>query len=93
MDYPCALVHWYKTSDEPDATTGLWVVRPEFIRRGVHHMSVIHTNTIIRVAHLLLRFPLDAPVHPEVDYMNVLDVFTSFYVNKFINHHVFEIAF
>ena len=31
VDYPCALVHWYSTNDEPDPSTGLWVVQPEFV--------------------------------------------------------------
>ena len=93
IDYPCALVHWYSTNEEPDAATGLWVVQPESIRRGMHHMSVIHIDTIVRGAHLLPRFPSDAPVYREINYMNVLDLYTSFYVNKFVDHHAFEIAF
>ena len=36
-DYPCALVRWYSTSNEPDASTGLWVVQPESTRRGMRH--------------------------------------------------------
>jgi len=91
--YPCALVRWYSTSDEPDATTGFWVVKPESTRRGAHHMGVIHLDSIVRAAHLLPRFPSDAPVYREINYMNVLDLYESFYVNKFIDHHAFEIAF
>ena len=93
IDYPCALVHWYTTSNEPDTTTGLWVVQPESTHRGTCHASVIHLDSIIRGAHLLPRFPSDAPVYREVNYMNSLDVYSSFYVNKFINHHAFEVAF
>ena len=93
VDYPCALVHWYSTSDEPDTSTGLWVVQPESTRQRMRHMGVIHLDTIIRGAHLLPRFPSDVPVYREINYMNVLDLFTSFYVNKFIDHHAFEIAF
>ena len=93
VNYPCALVRWYTTSNEPDATTGLWVVRPEFTHRGMRHMGVIHVDSIVRGAHLLARFPSDVPVYREINYMNVLDVYTSFYVNKFIDHHAFEIAF
>ena len=92
INYPCALVHWYSTSDEPDAATGYWVVQPEYTRRGTRHASVIHLDSIVRGAHLLPRFPSDAPVYREINYMNVLDTYTSFYVNKFIDHHAFEIA-
>ena len=93
VDYPCALVRWYSTSNEPDASTGLWVVQPESTHRGTRHMSIIHIDSIIRGAHLLPRFPSDAPVYRQINYMNVLDLYTSFYVNKFIDHHAFEIAF
>ena len=93
VDYPCALVHWFSTSDEPDASTGLWVVQPESTRWRARHMSVIHLDTIVRGAHLLPRFPSDVPVYREINYMNALDLYASFYVNKFIDHHAFEIAF
>ena len=92
-DYECALVRWYLTSDEPDPSTGLWIVQPESTRRGMRNMSVIHIDSVVRGAHLLPRFPSDVPVYREVNYMNVLDVYTSFYINKFIDHHAFEIAF
>lgn len=92
VDYPCAPVHWYSTGDEPDAATGFWVVWPESTHLGSHHTSVIHLNSIIRVAHLLPIFPSDAPVYWEINYMNVLNIYTSFYVDKFIDHHVFEVA-
>ena len=93
IDYPCALVHWFSTSDRADPDTGMWTVQPEFVRREVRHMGVIHVDSIVRSAHLLPIFPSDAPVYREVNYMNVLDVYTSFYVNKFIDHHAFELAF
>ena len=93
VDYPCALVHWYSTSNEPDPTTSLWIVRPESTNQGMRHMGVIHLDSIIQGAHLLPKFPSDALVYREINYTNVLDLYTSFYVNKFIDHHAFEIAF
>ena len=93
VEYPCALVHWYSTSDEPDATTSMWVVQPETTRGGSRNMGVVHLDSIVRGAHLLPKFLLDAPVYREINYMNVLDVYASFYVNKLIDHHAFEIAF
>jgi len=92
IDYPCTLVRWYSMSNEPDPVTGFWVVWPESTRWGVRHMGVIHLDSIIQGAHLLPRFPSDAPVYREINYMNTLNLYTSFYVNKFIDHHVFEIV-
>ena len=93
VNYPCALVRWYSMSDEPDPDTGMWVVQPEFTCQGMRHTSVIHVDSIAHAAHLLPRFPSDAPIDCEINYMNALDVYSSFYVNKFIDHHAFEIAF
>jgi hypothetical protein len=94
IDYPCALVHWFSTlGDKPHPDTNMWVVQPEVSRRGRRNMSVIHIDSIVRGAHLLPVFPSDAPVYRQINYMNVLDLYASFYVNKFINHHAFEIAF
>ncbi|KIK78811.1 hypothetical protein PAXRUDRAFT_162976 [Paxillus rubicundulus Ve08.2h10] len=48
--YPCAVVHWFDCiSDEPDKDTGMWVVRPQCQA----NISIIHTNTIYRAAHLI----------------------------------------
>ena len=91
-NYSCALVHWYTTSDELDPSTGLWMVQPEFAHQGVRYMSVIHIDTIVRGAHLLPIFPSDAPVYQDINYKNALDVYSSFYVNKHIDYHAFEIA-
>jgi len=93
IEYPCALVHWYSTSDEPDRSTGLWIVEPETNSQGSRNMSVIHVDSILRGAHLLPRFPSDRPVYREINYTNTLDVYSSFYVNKFVDHHAFEIAY
>jgi len=56
-------------------------------------MSVIHLDSIIHGAHLLPRFPSNSRVYREVNYTQTLDVYQFFYVNKYIDHHVFEIAF
>ena len=93
INYPCALVRWYSMSNEPEPDTGMWVVQPEFTHQGMRHTSIIHVDSIARGAHLLPKFPSDASIYREINYMNVLDVYSSFYVNKFIDHHAFEIAF
>jgi hypothetical protein len=55
VDYPCALVRWYSTSDEPDATTGLWVVEPESTRRGARHVVGFVRRLEARKLNLTLR--------------------------------------
>jgi hypothetical protein len=93
-DYPCALVHWYTTvGTEPDSSTGLWVVEPEYAHGHYRNMGVIHLDSIVRGAHLLPRFPSTTLLPREINYTQTLDVYRSFYVNKHIDHHAFEIVF
>jgi len=86
---PCALVNWFVLDgDEPDEATGMWVVRPEYEGRE-RTLEVIHLDSIARGAHLL-------PVYgsgflPEdFQYEVSLDVFNSYFVNHYIDHHAHE---
>jgi hypothetical protein len=91
--YPCALVRWFTClHDEPDDDTGMWMVKPESDADGEPVVSVVHLDSIFRAAHLIPIYgesfiPHDLQPSPS------LDAFQSFYVNKFIDHHAFEIAF
>ena len=91
--YPCALVRWFsRIGDEPDEDTGMWRVESELDSDGQPVISVIHLDCIFRAAHLIgvcghQFLPRNLYLHQS------LDVFRAFYVNKFIDHHAFEIAF
>ncbi|KAH9014126.1 hypothetical protein EDB84DRAFT_1277826 [Lactarius hengduanensis] len=91
--YPCALVHWYcRVGDEPDEDTGMWVVETEKGADGAPRAAVLHLDTIIRAAHLIGvygRDSLPSGLTPEQS----LNLFHTYYVNKFIDHHSFSIAF
>ena len=86
---PCALVNWFvPDGDEPDQATGMWVVHPEYEGRE-RTLDVIHLDSIARGTHLL-------PVYgsgflPEDFHYTVsLDVFTSYFVNHYIDYHAHE---
>ncbi|KAI5998886.1 hypothetical protein EDC04DRAFT_2872130 [Pisolithus marmoratus] len=75
-----------------DEDTGMWVVKPSFTANHQRNLAVIHIDTIFRAAHLIPVYGTsDIPrkIHPNVSY----DIFRSFYVNRFADHHAFEIAF
>ncbi|CDO76884.1 hypothetical protein BN946_scf184903.g5 [Trametes cinnabarina] len=88
--YHCAAVHWFdKVAEGPDEDTGMWVVKPA-IRRGHHIMSVINLTSIVRAAHLIgvsgsYEVPEDLQSH------NALSYFNTFYVNKYADHHAFDL--
>ena len=56
-------------------------------------MSVVHVDSMVRAAHLLPVFKGDATVPREINFSHTLDVFTAFYVNKYIYYHAFETVF
>ncbi len=91
--YPCALVSWFSTvATEPDEDTGMWIVVPTLDRRRKEVRAVVHLDCIIRSAHLIGVSGKDyLPLH--FHFSDSLDAFSSFYVNKFADHHAFEIAF
>ena len=53
--------------------------------------SVIHVDTIIRAAHLLPIFGTEF-IPETLTFHDTLDSFHGFYVNRFVDHHAFEIA-
>jgi hypothetical protein len=91
--YPCALVHWFsRVAESADRGTGMWVVEPDSVDDGRPLASVIHLDTIVRAAHLLPVFG-EGFISRSLSFTDTLDEFSTFYVNKYVDHHAFEIAF
>lgn len=94
ISYPCALVTWFlAVGDEPDAATGMWKVVPDLDHAGDRLQAVIHLDCFLRGAHLI-GAPVDDEFIPRgMKHTDSLDIFPTFYVNKYIDHHSNEIAF
>ncbi|KAF8264142.1 hypothetical protein EI94DRAFT_1772766 [Lactarius quietus] len=93
VQYPCALVCWLSCmGDSSDENTGMWVVEEMDDDGDECPVAILHLDTIVRAAHLL---PVSGSeqVSPTLSFTDTLDIFTSFYVNKYADHHSFEIAF
>ncbi|EGN97736.1 hypothetical protein SERLA73DRAFT_57550, partial [Serpula lacrymans var. lacrymans S7.3] len=65
---------------------------PDYNEDGSPTLQVIHTDCIMRAAHMMPVFD-GALIGKDINCANSLDSFDSFYVNKFIDHNAFEIAF
>ncbi|OAX31653.1 hypothetical protein K503DRAFT_727701 [Rhizopogon vinicolor AM-OR11-026] len=90
--WPCAVVHWYKRiGSQPDEDTGMWMVHPSMNDDHTREVSIIHVDSIFRAAHLVPMFG-NSFIPAHVDLHNALDTYMGFYVNKFADHHAFEIA-
>ena len=93
IQYPCALIHWFtQIGDRPDKATGMWIVEPDDVLYGAPSAAVIHLDMILHAAHLLPVFG-EHSVLKRLTHEQTLDKFTSFYVNKYADHHAFAIAF
>lgn len=91
--YACALVQWFsKIGDEPDEITGMWRVEPDLNENGGPLRQVISLDTILRASHLL-GDAQNKPLPRDVTYINALNHFDNFYINRYIDHHAYEIAF
>jgi hypothetical protein len=91
-DFPVALVWWYTLSDDAgcrDKVTGMWLVEREFCGEEPH-LAVVHVGSIYRAVHLIPFFRKER-VPQGFSHNNTLDKYTKFYVNRFADHHSFEI--
>ncbi|KAH7904887.1 hypothetical protein BJ138DRAFT_1118986 [Hygrophoropsis aurantiaca] len=92
VTYPCAIIHWFdKLDDAPDEDTGMWMVK-KALTDNTPNISVVHIDTIYRAAHLIPIYG-NKYVSPTINFHQSLDEFGAFYVNKYADHHAFEIAF
>ena len=92
--FSCALIHQFcRSFDDPDPDNGMWIVQPDNDNDKHRVMSVVHVDSIVRAAHLLPVFGPDTAVPREINFSHTLDVFTAFYINKYIDYHAFETMF
>jgi hypothetical protein len=93
ITYPCALISWMdRVGDGPNEDTGMWVVEPTLYDDDTPYLSVVHLDCLIRAAHLIGITADGKFLAKEVNCHNSLDFFMRFYINKFADHHAFEIA-
>lgn len=67
------------------------IVRPAPLHDRTHLVakSIIQNDSIIRAAHLIPVYGT-RPVARELRHYHSLDAFDLFYVNKFADHHAFD---
>ncbi|KAI6126555.1 hypothetical protein F5141DRAFT_998049, partial [Pisolithus sp. B1] len=92
--YSCAVIHWFdRVGDGPDPATGMWVVRPGYLRRNLQNTAIVHIDTIYHTAHLIPVYAAHNINSTDIRPHRCYDTFHLFYVNKYADHHAFEIAF
>ena len=91
--YPCALVQWLvPVGDHPCEETGMWIVEPDLDDEGQRVTAIVHLETAIRGAHLIPVYG-SAFIPHDLHYSETLGAFRAYYINKYADHHMHEIAF
>jgi hypothetical protein len=90
-DRPTALVRWFTFDSESlGEDTGMWIVKPQDDPDGSSSVGFISMEKIVRACHLIPVYGTEK-VHPRMDPYKSLTSYKSYYLNKFIDHHAFEI--
>ncbi|KAG8218125.1 hypothetical protein J3R82DRAFT_3657 [Butyriboletus roseoflavus] len=69
----------------------MWMVCPSYLLNHLPNYAVIHLDSIYHAAHLI---PVYGTNHIpwNIKPHHCYDTFHAFYVNKYIDHHAFEIV-
>ncbi|EGO03901.1 hypothetical protein SERLA73DRAFT_46464 [Serpula lacrymans var. lacrymans S7.3] len=70
----------------------MYKVQPDFNEDNSPLVEIIHLDCALWATHLLPIFG-EGFIDSDVTCHNSLDSFSSFYVNKFIDHQAFDIIF
>ena len=90
--YQCALVDWFScVGDGPDKDTGMWVVEHDLDLHRKQISQIIHIDTVIQCTHLIGVYGAN-PVSTQLMFSASLYAFHTYYVNKYADHHSFEVA-
>jgi len=85
--YLCALVHWYSCiGDSPDEDTGMWRVHQDHNADGSPSAAVLYLDFLVHAAHLIGVYGKHF-IPKGLSLEHSLDLFQSYHVNKFIDHH------
>ncbi|KAG2745356.1 hypothetical protein P692DRAFT_201841294 [Suillus brevipes Sb2] len=98
--FQCAVVQWFSyVTDSRDPDTGMYIVTPSTNDNGTPDVSIIHIDCIFRaVMHVTRSAARLIPVYGnnfiprEITLHNSHNMFRAFYINKYADHHAFEIG-
>ncbi|KAG1887713.1 hypothetical protein F4604DRAFT_1570801, partial [Suillus subluteus] len=87
------VVHWFSyVMESQDPDTGMYIVASSTTNDGTPDISIIHINDcMFCAAHLIPIYgtnSLPCKITPHDSY----NVFHAFYINKYADHHAFEVA-
>lgn len=69
----------------------MWIMQPAHHTNNTPYISIIHVDSIYHTTHLISIYS-SWLVSPNLWQYQIYDSFHPFYVNKYADHHAFEIA-
>ncbi|KAG1738865.1 uncharacterized protein EDB91DRAFT_1237652 [Suillus paluster] len=88
----CTVVRWFSyVTDSHDPDTGMYIVAPSTNDNGTPDVSIIHIDCIFHAAHLIPVYGNNF-IPCEVTLHNSHNMFHTFYINKYADHHAFEVG-
>ncbi|THV01579.1 hypothetical protein K435DRAFT_654927, partial [Dendrothele bispora CBS 962.96] len=85
--HECAFI---PANTAPNKETGMWIVKPEWTQEGEPSLAVVPLTSIVRGCHLIPQYG-HIQLPEDFDGIVSLDVFPSFFVNRYADHHMFEL--
>ena len=70
----------------------MWIVTQEIGQTKQPALGLININSIVHSVHLI-GIAGSHLVPYEVDHTNALEAFKTFYINKYIDYHTYEVVF
>ena len=70
----------------------MWIVEPDLDDEGQHITAIVYLETAICGAHLIPVYG-SAFIPHNLHYSEMLGTFCAYYINKYADHHMHEIAF
>ncbi|KAI5992849.1 hypothetical protein EDC04DRAFT_2872713 [Pisolithus marmoratus] len=88
-EYPCAVICWFDCVGDGPNNTGMWVVHT----CNAQDIAIIHIDTIYCAAQLIPVYASQHGIDPaSIKPNESYNKFQFYYVNKFADHHAFEIV-
>ncbi len=85
--HPLVYVHWYRPLTSIDPLTGMYRITPS-TRNNLPNSEVICLDQIWGTCLLIPQFGSTVPVSWTTG--NVLDLGSKYYLNKYLDHHMFH---
>ena len=70
----------------------MYTIEPDCLPNGQPTTSVVHLDMVFRMAYLIPIFSNKPALSKHQHHEQMFDLFSEFYINKYIDYHAFEVV-